>query len=198
MQQILSTDATEESVHFVERVKLMKTACDPGSYLKDVQEYGEFINYEAFRTNHQENASIETELKEEFEIGIKLKRIKKKFKRNDDRLTLCQIEMLDRQMKADIMGGLVEEIEGRVAEVENHLDENKLYREMFNIQEVVKKEEKIERNEKMELKKEKPRKGPKRTKSDAYIPPSIKYREPLPNIELGRVSEDRVKKEEPV
>ncbi len=128
----------------------MKTACDPSSYLKDVQEYGEFINYEAFKISHLENTSIEAELKEEFEIGIKLKRIKKKFKRNDDRLTLCQIDMLDRQIKTEILSGLMEQIEGRTVETDSYLDENKLYREMFNIQEVIKKEEKVEKVEKSE------------------------------------------------
>jgi hypothetical protein len=44
------------------------------------------------------------------------------------------------------------------------MDENRLYREMFNLQEIVKKEERSEKTHKIEVKKEK-RKGPRRTKT---------------------------------
>jgi hypothetical protein len=72
------------------------------------------------------------------------------------------------------------------------MDENRLYREMFNLQEIVKKEERSEKTHKVEVKKEK-RKGPRRTKTiDEYTPNnmSIKNKETLNNI-----SDEKVKKE---
>jgi hypothetical protein len=45
-----------------------------------------------------------------------LKRIRKRFKRTDDQLTLCQIEALDKQIKKDILAGIVEQFENKTAE----------------------------------------------------------------------------------
>ena len=99
-----------------------------------------------------------------------LKRIKKRYKRIDDRLTFCQIETLDRQIKKDILRSIFEQFENKPTEADRKLDENRLYREMFNIQEVVKKEEKNDKIIKVEVKKEK-KKGPRRIKTiEEYTP----------------------------
>jgi hypothetical protein len=134
-------------------------------------------------------------LREEFEIGLKLKRIKKRLKRTDDKLTLYQMDHLEKQTRTEILNGIIHQFENREIERDRRLEENRLYREMFNIQETVSIKKEEERVEVRKVEKQRHHKSHKRgaKANDDYMP-STKSRE---IAALGvTTNEDKVKKEE--
>lgn len=86
------------------------------------------------------------------------------------------------------------------AKEDKHLDENRLYRELFNIQEQQVKEEKIEVKKPERLKSAKA--GNKKKATDDFLPSSSKNKETLPALEKTNIVvpekmiDEKVKKEE--
>lgn len=101
-------------------------------------------------------------------------------------------------MKNSILNGLVDDQQNMADEEDKHLDENRLYREMFNIQERHVKEEKIEVKKPERLRSAKA--GSKKKATDDFVPSSTKNKETLPVVEKTNVVvsekmvEEKVKK----
>ena len=107
---------------------------------------------------------------------------------------------MQKEMKGSILNGLLDDQANVADEEDKHLDENRLYREMFNIQEHQVKEEKIEVKKPERLRGAKA--GSKKKSTDEFVPSSTKNKETLPLAERPNVVvpekmvEEKVKKEE--
>lgn len=75
-------------------------------------------------------------------------------------------------MKNSILDGLVDDQQNMPTEEDKHLDENRLYRELFNIQEHQVKEEKIEVKKPERLRSAKA--GSKKKATDDHVPSTTK------------------------
>jgi hypothetical protein len=113
----------------------MKVRCDPAHFTKDVQEYGDFFNHDLPRAHMAEMQAIEDELREEIDLRMAQRRIRKRYPHLPRKLSLFEVKTWQRRMKNEILHGLVRSYEmAEESEEQPHLDRNQLYRELFNLE----------------------------------------------------------------
>lgn len=107
----------------------MKVRCDPAHFTKDVQEYGDFFNHDLPRAHMAEMQAIEDELREEIDLRMAQRRLRKRYPHLPQKMSLFEVRTWQRRMKNEILHSLVRNYEMvEESEEQPHLDRNPLYR----------------------------------------------------------------------